>query len=220
VLPFLTTYWVYLKMSFRNLFFYIFFLLILFAFGGFVSTIPIQRDILRGQEHLFKKAILSAIGIIGILYFLFAFTVVGITGDVTSPDAFSGLFGHIGSWIIVLGSIFGLLAISTSYLMLSFALRNVFYLDYHMGKFPAWLLVVVPPVVLFLGGLRNFIDVIGIVGAIAGGLEGIILLFLFIKAKEKGMRKPEINVRVPKIMLYTLALIFLGGIFYALFVGA
>lgn len=186
---------------------------ILFAFGG-LPAIPIQRQILEGQESSLKKAIVTAMAVVGLLYFVFGFTVLGISGETTSPDAIGGLIDSLGGKIVFLGSLFGILAVSTSYLMLGTALLEIFHLDYGLGRKLSWLLVVLPPFMLFLGGLRNFIDVIGLAGAVGVGLEAFVLILMYIKAKSHGDRIPEYSLSIPVWVLYTIALIFLGGIVY------
>ena len=203
--------------SYVNLEFWFFpYGVLLFAFGG-LSAIPIQRRILTGSENYFKKAIFASVLLVAILYFVFGLTVLGISGDSTTPDAISGLIDQIGGRIVFLGSLFGIMAVSTSYLMLSTALLEVFMLDYGFGRKISWLLVVTPPFVLFLGGLRNFIDVISLAGAVGIGLEAFILIFMYIKAKSHGDRVPEYSLRIPAWTLYLLAFIFAGGIGYTLF---
>lgn len=189
---------------------------LLFAFGG-LSAIPIQRRLLGDQENNFKKSIVYAVVLVGILYFIFGFTVFGISGEATSPDAISGLVDFLGGKIIFLGSLFGALAVSTSYIMLGTGLLQVFNLDYGFGKKLSWFLVIVPPLVLFLGGLRNFIDVISLAGAVGVGLEALVLIFVFIKAKSYGDRLPEYSMSVPVWVLYLIAICFLGGIGYTFF---
>lgn len=191
--------------------------ILLFAFAGF-SAIPIQRDILRGQENYLKKSILLAVLSTGALYLLFAFTVLGISGDVTTPDAISGLYEFLGGKIIFLGSLFGILAVSTSFLMLGSAFLEMFHLDYSVSRKWAWFLVVFPPLVLFLGGLRTFIDVISLAGSVAIGLEGIVLTFVYIKSKSKGDRIPEYSLELPKFIYYLMIFVFGAGIVYALFI--
>lgn len=190
---------------------------LLFAFAGF-SAIPIQRDILKNQENYLRKSILSAVILTGALYLIFAFTVVGISGSVTTPDAVSGLYEFLGSKIILLGSVFGILAVSTSFLMLGSAFLDMFHLDYSVPRKGAWLLVVAPPLVLFLGGLRTFIDIISLAGSVAIGLEGIVLTFVYIKSKSKGDRVPEYSLELPKFFYYLLIFMFGAGIVYALFI--
>ncbi len=187
----------------------------LFAFAG-LSGIPIQRELLKGRENLLKKSILSAVIIVGFLYLLFALTVVGISGEITTPDAIKGLYEFLGDRIVFLGSLFGALAIGTSYLMLGTAMKEIFEYDYKLNKFLAWLLVVVPPIVLFIGGIRTFIDIIGLAGAVALALEMAVLVLIYIKAKKHGNRTPEYSLNIPKFLLYFLILVFIAGIAYAL----
>ena len=191
--------------------------ILLFAFAGF-SSIPIQRSILNGQEDSLKKSIFLAVVLTGTLYLLFAFTVLGISGSVTTPDAISGLYEFLGGKIIFLGSLFGILAVSTSFLMLGSAFLDMFHLDYNVPRKFAWLLVVVPPLILFLGGLRTFIDIISLAGSVAIGLEGIVLTFVYIKSKSKGNRVPEYSLELPKFIYYLLIFMFGAGIVYALFI--
>src|SRR3989344_5422713 len=172
---------------------------VLFALAG-LSGIPIQREILRGNEKLLKKSIFLGVAIVSLLYLLFAFTVVGISGDITSPDAINGLYEFLGDKIIFLGSLFGALAVGTSYLMLGTAMKEIFEYDYRLNKFVSWILVVVPPMVLFLGGIRTFIDIIGLAGAVALALEMAVLVLIYIKAKHKGDRTPEYSLKIPKFI--------------------
>ena len=190
---------------------------LLFAFAGF-SAVPIQRDILKNQENYLRPSILLAVILTGVLYLVFAFIVVGISGSVTTPDAISGLYEFLGSKIILLGSIFGILAVSTSFLMLGSAFLDMFNLDYNVSRKWAWFLVVAPPLVLFLGGLRTFIDIISLAGSVAIGLEGIVLTFVYIKSKSKGDRVPEYSLELPKFFYYLLIFMFGAGIVYALLI--
>ena len=190
---------------------------LLFAFAGF-SAIPIQRELLGDKENLLRKAIIFAVVFVGILYFIFAFTVMGISGDITTPDAISGLYEFLGGKIVFLGSLFGILAVSTGFLMLGSAFMEIFTLDYGVSKKMAWLFTMVPPFVLFIGGLRTFIDIMSLAGSVAIGLEGIILTLVYVKAKSKGNRVPEYSLELPILTYYLLMLVFLAGIVYALFV--
>lgn len=191
---------------------------LLFAFAGF-SAIPIQRELLGDRERLLRKAIIFAVLFVSVLYFIFAFTVVGVSGDITTPEAIAGLYEFLGGKIVFLGSLFGVLALSTSYLMLGSAFLEIFHLDYGISRKTSWLLVVLPPFVLFLGGLRTFIDIMGLAGAVAVGLEGIIMIMIYARAKSKGDRVPEYSLDIPKFVYYFLMIIFLAGIVYSLLLG-
>ena len=62
------------------------------------------------------------------------------------------------------------------------------------------------PFSLFLLGFRKFIDVIGFTGAIALGLEGVVVIFLYKEFVKDNFGK-KINP-----LFYLLALIFILGI--------
>lgn len=192
--------------------------ILLFAFAGF-SAIPIQRELLGDKERFLKKAIILTVAFVSVLYFIFAFTVVGISGDITTPDAISGLYEFLGGKIVFLGSLFGILAVSTSFLMLGSAFLEIFNLDYGISRKLSWLLVITPPFILFLGGLRAFIGIMSLAGAVAIGLEGIIVILIYAKAKSKGDRVPEYSLELPKFIYYLMMLVFLAGIVYSIFVG-
>ncbi len=191
--------------------------ILLFAFAG-LPAIPLQRQLLAGREIFLRKSILIAVLLVAVLYLVFAFTVLGVSGDVTTPDAISGLFVSLGGAIVLFGSLFGALAVSTSYLMLGSAFLDIFHLDLGISRKLSWLLVIVPPFVLFWGGMRAFIDVISLAGAVGIGIEGIVLVLLFIKSKSKGDRIPEYSMGLPRWLLYFLAAVFISGAIYAIFI--
>ncbi len=190
---------------------------LLFAFGGMLA-IPIQRRILMGQERKLKSAITVAVLFTAFLYAVFATIVVGVSGSATTPDAVSGLYQFLGNNITVLVSLFGILAITTSFLMLATGLINTFHFDFKIRKFNAWLLVIGPPFILFLAGIRTFIGIISLAGGVALALEQILMIFLYEKAKSKGDRIPEYSLNIPTWLLYLLILVFTIGIVYFLFI--
>jgi len=188
---------------------------LLFAFAGLLA-VPIQRQLLVGQERKLWPSITLAMLFTGGLYAVFATTVIGISGSETSPDAVSGLYQFLGNNITILGSFFGAFAITTSFLMLASAMINTLNLDFKIHRFNAWLLVVVPPMVLFLLGVRSFIGIISLAGGVAIALEQILVVFLYARAKNKGDRIPEYSLNIPVWVLYTLMGVFSIGIVYFL----
>lgn len=208
-----------IKINFDNLktinpgFWFLPYGVLLFAFAG-MSAIPIQKELLKGSEQKLRKSILYAVAAVGILYLIFSFTVVGVSGEVTSPDAVTGLFDFLGNKIVILGSVFGVLAVGTSFLMLGAALDEVFRWDYGLKRGWSWMLVVLPPFLLFMIGLRTFIDIISLAGSLAVGLIMLILIFTYMAAKSKGKRVPEYSLNIPKWLLYFMVVLFLAGIGY------
>ena len=191
--------------------------ILLFAFGGLIA-VPIQRQLLVGREKELRPAIGFAVLFVALLYIVFTTVVVGISGTATTADAVSGLYQFLGSKITILSSLFGIFAITTSFLMLASALINTFHLDFGIRRFNAWLITVVPPLVLFFAGIRSFIGVISLAGGVALALEQILVIFLYARAKSHGDRVPEYSLNIPAWLLYTLILVFTTGIFYFLLI--
>ena len=65
--------------------------------------------------------------------------------------------------------------------------------------------------------LADFVKVLGVGGVISGGLVGILILLMNIKAKKKGNRKPEFSIPLNWFVLGLLSLIFILGIIAELF---
>lgn len=188
---------------------------LLFAYAGF-SAVPLQREIVKSRTDLLKKAILLGSLVPVVLYLVFVVSVVGISGETTSPDAVSGLLEFLDYRIIFLVSVFGLLAITTSFLALASALIETLRLDYGFKKFKAWALAVFIPFFLFLFGVRNFIEVISVAGSVAIGIEGIILIFMYRAAKKAGDREPEYSLSLKPLFLNLIMLLFGLGVIFAL----
>lgn len=187
----------------------------LFAYAGF-SAVPLQRELLRGRPGLLKSSIIWGSLIPAILYFVFTLSVVGVSGEVTSPDAVSGLLDFLDYRIIFLISFFGLLTITTSFAALASALIETFRLDYRFSRLKSWALAVSVPFLLFLFGVRNFIEVISLAGSVAIGIEGIILILMYRAAKKEGSREPEYSLSLPAWALNGIIVLFALGAVYAL----
>lgn len=150
---------------------------ILFSLGG-TAIIPEIKEMLKGSRSNLRKIIFTGIIITGLIYLFFIFIVLGASSNV-SEEAISGLGKVIGTNIVKLGFAFGIITCFTSFLTLGLTLKKVLWYDFGLSKNLSWFLTCFTPLILFLLGIRKFIEVIGFTGAIALGLEGIIIVFLY-----------------------------------------
>ena len=183
---------------------------ILFAAGA-ASIVPELKDALGKRKKYIGKVVIIGMGLTMFIFAAFALIILGATGSRVTESAMIGAGEVLGKGVLYLGSIFGILAMSTSFLSLGLVLRNAFMRDFNISKNLAWLAVFVPPLVIVLLSLTSFIQVIGIVGAVLGSLEGIIILLLWRRAKKQGKRKPEYVIKIPGVVFYLLMLIFVVG---------
>lgn len=154
-----------------------------------------------------RKVILSGVIIATIAYLLFVFMVLGVSGPDTSGEAISGLGAILGeNGIIGLGFIFGIISCFTSFIALGLALKKMLWYDFGIPKNLSWALTCFIPLILFLVGMRKFINIIGFTGAVAIGIEGIIITWIYRKfLKQKLSRKMN-------PVFYVLPLILIVGI--------
>lgn len=188
---------------------------VLFALVG-SAAIPEVKAELKKNKKLLKKTIILGSLIPLILYILFAAVAVGVTGLSTTEVSTIGLGNALGKHIILLGNLFAIFAMATSFLVLGLALQWVLHLDYRINKHLAWFLTCFIPLAIALSGATTFIQAMAISGAIAGGLEGILIVLMFKKAKKLGKRKPEYEIKDNNLINFILILIFILGIAYTL----
>jgi len=185
---------------------------ILFALAGGVAIPEMKRELARNKKQL-KKAIIIGALIPLILYALFTFVVVGITNLATTQVATIGLGQQIGEIAVLFGNLFAVLAMGSSFLILALGLKHMYY-DYKINRTLAWLLACFPPLIIFLIGNRAFVATLAFTGAVAFGVEGVLNVLMFWKAKKMGDRKPEYSIKKNKAVGIILMSILILGIVY------
>jgi len=97
---------------------------------------------------------------------------------------------------------------------LGVAVRKIYQHDYKIKSLISFLLACFIPLFGYLLGFKNFILIIGFVGAIVSGLDGILTILIYFKAKKLGDRRPEYSLAGAKILGGSLILIFTLGLIY------
>lgn len=179
---------------------------ILFSLWG-SAIVPEVKEMLIDRANL-RKIIIWGIVFTVAIYLFFIFIVLGVSGPGTSEEAILGLEQILGGNIIKLGFIFGVITCFTSFITLALTLKKTLLYDFGLSKNLAWFLTCFLPLVLFLLGLREFIGVISFTGAIALGLEGIIIVLLY----QAFLRKKFSRKMNPAF--YSLILVFILGIVF------
>ena len=184
---------------------------ILFSLVGW-NAIPGVENILVDKKNL-KKVILQAMIICVSFYILFGLFISGVTGSNTSPEAFQGLIPFLGQKVMLLGAIFGIFAVSTSFLTSANYLKNTLIFDYKIPFLISFSLVIFIPLILFLIGVRQFIWVIAFIGIFMGLVDGTVISLIYQKAKKYGDRIPEYSLNIPKYFFYSIIIILFLGAF-------
>lgn len=183
----------------------------LFSLIGW-NAVPEVEKILIKKKNL-KKIILFSLIFVAVFYFLFGLILSGVSGPNTTKEVFQGLSCYLGNKIIILGGIFGLFAVATSFLILANYLKNTLVFDYKVPYLLSFFIACFIPLFLYLLGVREFIKVVAFVGGFVGLIDGTLICLVYKKAKKKGERKPEYSLKLPNIFVYiTIAVLVVGAL--------
>jgi len=150
----------------------------LFSLTGF-SAIPPTRDIFFNSSiKSFKRVVSISLFLAAAVYAIFIFSILGVSGSFTTVDALSGIKTVMGAKVMAIGSIIGFLAVFTSFIALAVDMKSMFRYDYKIHKFPAWLLVVIPPVIIYLKDIGGFINILAVTGSVGMGILGIFIVLM------------------------------------------
>ncbi len=186
---------------------------VLFAFLGEVAIPEMVEELRENRKELRKSIIIG--GLIPIvIYILFSLAIVGVSGVNTSKDSMTGLIHFINPVVVKVGMIFGILTMLTSFLALGLALKEMFIYDFKLEKILAWFLTMFVPLFIFVSGVRNFIEVLSVTGALTGGVVGVLIVLMHRNASLKGDRKPEFVIKQNLIVDVLLILLFAFGIIH------
>ncbi len=207
---------------FHPAFFFFPYGVILFAYHG-TAAVPEMQEALGKKKKYLKMAVLLGSGIPIIIYLLFTFVVVGLIGlenfELLAPNqriatVALGIYSH--PLLGLLANIFATLAMFTSYLTISLALRGIYEYDYNISKRVAFSLTVLVPLIIALLGLTSFITILMVTGTLIGGLEGSLIVLMYWKAKKNGDRNPEYSLKAHYFIGSILLFFFIIGIIYQL----
>ena len=164
--------------------------------GGFLSMTGVAifslgchtviPDVYKGIEDYdkAKKVVIGAFLIPTIIYAIFMIVFLLVFGRDTPQISTQGLetiYGRIGN---IVGNAIPLIAITTSYIGVGLAQQSNSREFLRLKKPVAWVLTTVPPIMIYLLGVKNFADVLAFAGD-TGDLLAFIILPILIMLTRK-----------------------------------
>ncbi len=189
---------------------------LLFSLAGAAIIPDLKRVLGPDGLPLLGKVVASGTLISAGLYLIFAVAVVGATGAATTPDAISGLAASFDTPYLIFGNVIGVLATITSFIALGVVFEGMLVSDFRFGPRPAWLVTAAIPAALYLLGFRDFIAIISLIGALAIGLDSLLILFTHARAAKLAHRG-ALHISMPGIVRILLMFIFAAGVLYEFF---
>jgi amino acid permease len=185
---------------------------ILFAFMGAVAIPEMKEELGKNAGKQLKKAVIIGGLVPIVLYSLFAIAVIGISGSTTSEIATLTLGRELGAFAAVVANLFAIFAMSTSFISLGLALKDMYAFDYKIDPKDAWSLTCGIPLLAFLMGINGFIAVLSMIGAFVGGLEGVMIV-----AINKMAAKTEKITNAKVAVSFLLCIMFISGIAFTIY---
>lgn len=146
------------------------------------------RAVVAGREFSIKKAVWWGTFVPVGLYI--AFTAVVLAFDpAIGPDTVSSL-ARLSPALSAVLALAGFVMLWTSYFMIGLNLKDILVRDLNLSRVLGACAVIILPIALYLIGLRNFLEAIGIAGGFFLALESMFIVMMWRKAfPENGWRK-------------------------------
>jgi amino acid permease len=178
--------------------------------GG--SAIPITVSLLKRKGKKVFNAIFFAYTLITLVTILFFVAALKTGGQRIGLDPFVAMGERMGSWVFYLGTLIGILAVTTSHWTLATYFNKVLKEDLKINPTASWLLVIFLPVILILLGVSNFVNVIGLVGLVAGTFDALLLIAIYRKIFSRKNTVPRVlPFKMPGYVIWAVFLLLIGA---------
>ncbi len=174
---------------------------VVFSLWG-TGIIPETEELLGKSKKIIKKIIIIATLLPAVIYLFFTLGVLSISGGETTESAFLGLEKFLGSGVVTIGFLVGIVTTFVGFIISGLTLKKILIYDLKIKNIPAFIITCSFPLILFLAGFNSFISLVSFIGGFLLGIDGIFILLMYKKIGGKN------------IIIYPLSLVFLLGIIY------
>ena len=128
-----------------------------FSLSAVMSTPQVVKG-LGGETKRIRGAIAAGLAINAVLILLITFiTLLGVGSHTSEDGALVDLAAHLGGWVSIVGYVFTLLALATSFWANTLNLRDIVDEQTHWGRRLSWLAASAPCLLLAFLGLSSFV---------------------------------------------------------------
>lgn len=133
------------------------FSMVAFSLSAVMSTPQVVKG-LEGDVKRIRAAIASGLAInVGLILIITLITLLGAGKNISEDGALVDLAAHLGGWVSILGYIFTLLALATSFWANTLNLRDIVHEQTHWGIRLSWLAASLPCLAIAFFGAATFV---------------------------------------------------------------
>lgn len=155
----------------------------MFALSAFFS-VPQAVAGLECDEKKIKTAVFW-----GLMNNVILIVIIGVCALLASTDvtevAMIGWSEGIGAWAEMVGGVFTVLAMLTTYWSISLALKDIVSDQLKLNDKVCWLIATVPSLILALAGLSGFMGFMRIAGGVIGVIVAIMIVPTYYRAQKE-----------------------------------
>ncbi len=157
-----------------------------FAFSGHL-VVP---EIVQGVRNMGRtnSAILAAFSLVFVLYAAFALAIMGVSGPNVPDIGTNALTGRGGEDLFYIAVLLPLLTITTSFIGIGVAQTDILK-EIVRNRPLAWALAVFPPVIIYLLGLKSFVNAIWLASFGIIVASGILPPYLLMRSRRERKRR-------------------------------
>ena len=172
---------------------------VVFAYSG-MFAVPQMKEILWMEREKLKKSILLGMLIPMAIYIFFTFACVGALGKTSADIVTVALANKFGTFFLIFGYAFTFFAMSTGFIALGNATREIYCQDLNCSRNLSFVLAVAPSLISLLEA-ATFVDILSITGSLFLIPLLIIILYLYCNTRKMGERKPEFELNLHREVL-------------------
>ena len=149
-----------------------------------VMSVPQVVKGLNGDRNQIMGSIAAGTGInVGLILLITFMTLLGAGSGVTENGALVDLSLHLGGWVSIIGYIFSLLALATSFWATTLNLRDIVNEQTGWGVKKSWLAASLPCLVIALIGVESFVGFTRLAGVVQV-LTGIGIIIAYNRSRK------------------------------------
>lgn len=150
-----------------------------------VMSVPQVVKGLNGDVRRIRASIAAGTGINAALIVLITFmTLLGAGTSISGSGALVDLSAHLGGWVSIVGYVFSLLALSTSFWANTLNLRDIVHEQTGLRLHLSWLISTLPCLLLSLVGLSSFVGFTRLAGIIQV-LTGLAIIVAYGRSRRR-----------------------------------
>lgn len=150
-----------------------------------VMSVPQVVKGLAGDQKKIRGSIAAGTGInVGLILLITFMTLLGVGDKISENGALVDLSVHLGGWVSIIGYIFSLLALSTSFWANTLNLRDIVNEQTKWGVKKSWFVASFPCLLIALIGVESFVGFTRLAGVVQV-LTGIGIIIAYNRSRKR-----------------------------------